>query len=254
MAIVRSAVQSVELFHLAFLGVLQVRLHQDNYILKGGANLRFFFDSPRYSEDMDFDVLGIGRWKLEERVDEVLNSTALIQTIRTQGLAVTEVSKPKQTDTTQRWKAALALQNRREQFWTKIEFSRRPSLQDSQLDQVRKEIAEKYALRPPTVRHYLEGAMIVQKIMALSTRAETQARDIFDLDLLFRRHPERVVLNERVRGLVDLAVHRVLELPFEAYRRQVVEFLEPDLAELHDSEQSWNEMQKNVIDRVEQLR
>ena len=28
------------------------------YSMRGGANLRFFHSSPRYSEDMDLDVLG----------------------------------------------------------------------------------------------------------------------------------------------------------------------------------------------------
>jgi hypothetical protein len=44
--------QVVELFHLAFLQVLQARLDQARYVLKGGANLRYFFDSVRYSEDI----------------------------------------------------------------------------------------------------------------------------------------------------------------------------------------------------------
>ena len=49
--------QVIELFHLAFLQVLQARLDQSRYVLKGGANLRYFFDSVRYSEDIDLDLL-----------------------------------------------------------------------------------------------------------------------------------------------------------------------------------------------------
>lgn len=49
--------QVVELFHLAFLQVLQARLDQARYVLKGGTNLRYFFDSVRYSEDIDLDLL-----------------------------------------------------------------------------------------------------------------------------------------------------------------------------------------------------
>jgi hypothetical protein len=52
-----SPVGSVEVFNLTLLEVLQVRLSQDKYVLKGGANLRFFFNSPRYSEVMDFDAV-----------------------------------------------------------------------------------------------------------------------------------------------------------------------------------------------------
>lgn len=251
--IVQSPVQSAEVFHLALLGVLQVRLNQEKYVLKGGGNLRFFFGSPRYSEDMDFDAVGIGRWKLEEKVDEILDSRALVQTIGTRGLAIAGVSKPKQTDTTQRWKVTLITRQQREPFWTKVEFSHRGSDGESQLAQVRSGMAEKYALRPPTARHYLPQAMIVQKIGALAERAETQARDIFDLDYLFRQNPgEGTVRLED--DLIDLAIQRAVELPFEAYRRQVIEFMEPEVVELYDNERAWDDMRRNVIERLERLR
>lgn len=41
--------QIIEFFHLAFLQVLQARLNQTRYVVKGGANLRYFFESLRYS-------------------------------------------------------------------------------------------------------------------------------------------------------------------------------------------------------------
>lgn len=47
-----------EVFHLIFLGQLLRVSDPTLYVLKGGTNLRFFFHSPRYSEDMDIDVLG----------------------------------------------------------------------------------------------------------------------------------------------------------------------------------------------------
>lgn len=48
--------QTVELFHLLFLQQLGTRLEKKLYALKGGCNLRFFFRSVRYSEDLDLDV------------------------------------------------------------------------------------------------------------------------------------------------------------------------------------------------------
>ena len=106
--------QAIELFHLAFLQVLQGRLNQDCYILKGGANLRYFFASVRYSEDIDLDAAGVERFELEEKVDGVLGSAALPVLLRGGGLAVESFRKPKQTETTQRWKVALALTGRNE--------------------------------------------------------------------------------------------------------------------------------------------
>ena len=46
-----------EVFHFHFLERLLKLSDPGLYILKGGVNLRFFFKSPRYSEDMDIDVL-----------------------------------------------------------------------------------------------------------------------------------------------------------------------------------------------------
>jgi len=45
-----------ELFHLVFLRDLARSVKPSSFVLKGGANLRFFFGSPRYSEDMDIDA------------------------------------------------------------------------------------------------------------------------------------------------------------------------------------------------------
>ena len=81
----------------------------------------------------------------------------------------------------------LKLAPRRSQVtFSAPKFSRRNPDPRHELAQIPPEIARPYALRPPTVRHYLPEATIEQKIIALATRAETQARDVFDLDLLFR--------------------------------------------------------------------
>lgn len=246
--------ESVEVFHLALLSVLQVRLNQDRYILKGGTNLRYFFDSPRYSQDMDLDAVGIQRWKLTEKIDEVLESKALIQTILIQGISITEITKPKQTETTQRWKVALAAVGRREPYRTKVEFSRRGSQGVSRLDQVPGRIIEKYAMRPPTVRHYLAEAMVRQKVEALAERRETQARDVFDLDLLFRHSSKAINHRHLSAASVNQAIERVAELPFGVFRTQVVEFLDPDIAELYDNRRAWDEIRQRVTERLAQRR
>ncbi len=246
--------QSAEVFHLAFLTVVQVRLNQDRYVLKGGANLRYFYGSPRYSEDMDLDAVRIDRWKLEEKIDDVLASRALIQIIATQRVSITQATKPKQTETTQRWKLALAVPGRREPFWTKIEFSRRGPGGTSQLDQIPAKVVEKYALRPPTVRHYLIDAMILHKITALAERKETQARDAFDLDRLFQQHPRTNQDRRLGAARINEAIERVVELPFGAFRTQVIEFLAPDIVDLYDNPRAWDEIKQRVIARLTQMR
>ena len=61
--------QSVEIFHLILLGDIGRKLDKQKWALKGGCNLRFFFRSPRYSDDMDLDVRGVPVDVLREKVN-----------------------------------------------------------------------------------------------------------------------------------------------------------------------------------------
>ena len=52
--------QAVELFHLLFLRQLASGADRARIALKGGCNLRFYFGSVRYSEDLDL-LEGLGK-------------------------------------------------------------------------------------------------------------------------------------------------------------------------------------------------
>src|SRR5216684_1967120 len=97
--------QTVELFHLQFVRLLCAGPDKDRFAIKGGCNLRFFFESIRYSEDIDFDVVrDVQPHKLAEKVGKILEGPALVSSLRSQGLSLERVNASKQTDTTQRWK------------------------------------------------------------------------------------------------------------------------------------------------------
>jgi predicted nucleotidyltransferase component of viral defense system len=239
-----------ELLHIAFLDVLSKRLEPSRYILKGGANLRYFFDSIRYSEDIDLDLNGVERWALAEKVDAVLESATLEAILRASGISIAETSKPKQTETTQRWKLGLAVEGRDELINTKIEFSGREREDDRfQIEAVPKRIVAPFALRAPSVQHYRGEAMSEQKVLALARRSQTQARDVFDLDLLLRRYP----LAHAAIGTTDLndAAEQALGLPYAAFRDQVLPFLEPEIAEDYDDPEVWTSMQVFVAGELE---
>lgn len=236
---------AIEAFHLAFLEVLRHQLNPARYVLKGGANLRYFFDSDRYSEDIDLDVFGVLGTTLEKNVDSVLSSRPLEATLRSTGLAVVtdEVSKPKQSDTTRRWKVPISTEGRAQPIRTKIEFSNRNGENRYELAAVPGRVVKPYGLRPPSVQHYLGQPATEQKVRALAGRSETQARDVFDLDLLLRKtllEPGAVEADVR-----ETAAERALELPFQAFVDQVAPFLDPEVAQLYD-QSSWEQMQLGV--------
>lgn len=240
--------QIVELFHISFLATLSRRLEPSRYVLKGGVNLRFFFGSVRYSEDIDLDLLGVPAWNLEGKVDDLLLAKGpLPYLLRPAGLAIGDVSKPKQTDTTQRWKVTVAVAGRDEPVRTKIEFSHREGPDGYRLEPIPAPIVEPYALRSPSVQHYVGDVPAEQKVEALAGRTETQARDVFDLEMLLRLRPLPTGgLDAEIRAQ---AAARTLELPFDAFRDQVLPFLEPDVAELYDAA-AWEQMRTFVADRL----
>ena len=192
-------------------------------------------------------MAGVKPWSLVATIDKVLESPALAIILRGPGLAVTGFSKPKQTGTTNRWKVALAVEGHGQAVRTKIEFSSRGEDPRFALGVVPERVVKAYALRAPRVQHYLLEAAIEQKVSALAGRSETQARDVFDLDHLLRRHPvEAVDIPAELRGG---AIERALALPWEAFEDQVLPFIEPEAAELLDAS-AWDQMQLHVVETL----
>lgn len=99
----------VEIFHLLFLQNFSAQTSPNLYAIKSGCNLRFFFDSVRYSEDLDVDVITIQKQTLENKVNKILHSASFIKLLQEYDINQITVSLPKQTLTTQRWKIQLHL-------------------------------------------------------------------------------------------------------------------------------------------------
>ena len=115
----------MELFHLLFLSQLGRKLDKKLYAIKGGCNMRFYFNSIRYSEDMDIDIQIINKDTLYKNVNQILNSTPFKYILQTHDMEILNTSTPKQTSTTQRWKISLKSPASTLPLHTKIEFSRR---------------------------------------------------------------------------------------------------------------------------------
>ena len=90
--------QIVELFHLQFVRLLCAGPDKDRFAIKDGCNLRFFFESDRYSGDIDLDVTRLAVHTLKERVTRVLAGPPLVLPLRSRGIAVVETSAPKQAE------------------------------------------------------------------------------------------------------------------------------------------------------------
>lgn len=248
-------IQAVEAFHLIFLRALEAKVDRSLYVVKGGVNLRAWFGSLRYSEDLDLDVLRGEVFELREKVDAVLVTPAFQDLLRSQQLELVRSSKPKQTGTTQRWKFELARKPGSQVLHTKIEFSRRGADEEYEFEPVLPEIARPHGIPAPTANHYTAAAATRQKIGALAGRRETQARDIWDLDHLFRvQKADPRPLPASSQQALEPAIERVMELPYEAYKAQVVSFLAREHQDLYGTRQAWQRIQELVVERLLELR
>ncbi len=241
-----SVPQLIEVFHLSFLTVLRSRVDVSRYVLKGGVNLRYFFASPRYSEDIDFDIAGAAGWGSSSQIDKTLKSDALRRLLAAAQitLSASDVTLQKDTPTTKRWRVLFTAEGHTERIRTKVEFSGRNGERRLDLARVPDSIVAAYALQPPLVQHYLGDAATEQKVVALAARPETQARDVFDLELLLRSFP---LASEAVDPQVcSQAAEAAMALRYADFETQVAPFLEGSMAELYD-QVTWENMQDRVV-------
>ncbi len=247
-------IQFVEAFHLTLLRVLEAKVDRSWYVVKGGVNLRAWFGSARYSQDMDLDVLRGEVFEWRDRLDGVLAAPALVTQLRALGLRVTRTSKPKQTETTQRWKIEVEARAVGVPLHTKVELSRRGNGDVHALEPVLAEIVRPYGLPAPIAQHYVAAAAIRQKIGALAGRRETQARDVWDLEHLFRTtHADPRPLPEALQSALPAAAERAIDMPFDDFRGQVVPYLAAEDQELFGTADAWRRIQELVVDRLAEL-
>ncbi len=244
--------QIVEVFHLSVLRLLMVGPDQSRFALKGGCNLRFFFGSVRYSEGMDLDVAqGVETHFLKDKMNRLLAGSTLGNALSASGIRLGAVSAPKQTETTQRWKAELRAEGRSLALHTKIEFSRRKSIDEAELGALDSAISRAYQMLPLLVTHYPVAAAMCQKVQALVGRQVVQARDVFDLAVLFARAGGRVEALSGVREILPKAVERAMDVSFDEYQGQVVAYLDPVHVLAHSSRQAWDALQTSVVETLE---
>jgi predicted nucleotidyltransferase component of viral defense system len=244
--------QIIEIFHLTFLKALSRKIETSLYVLKGGCNLRFFFKSIRYSEDIDFDVATISKETLRKNVNKLLTGLSFQQILSGKGIEIVHLSEPKQTETTQRWKLGVRLLNSNRTISTKIEFSRRKMDEGYMFEPVDSQLIQRYKLQPSLCNHYIEEIAFVQKVNALIHRTETQARDVFDMKLLLDRGIKLTEI-QKFNLNVAVALENAMSIGFSQYKGQVVAYLLPEYQEYYDSEKTWNEIQEVVIAALESL-
>ncbi len=245
-----TTIQYVELFHLLFLDQLGRKLDKRFYALKGGCNLRFYMKSIRYSEDVDMDIQTIPKDKLRSTVAGILKSKPFAQILQIHGIMIGRWSEPKQTATTQRWKVGLSISGSNILLPTKIEFSRRGMKGNTVFEAVDPELVRNYSLSSIMANHYDSHSAYEQKVEALITRRTTQARDIFDLNLLLNAGLDKNISSSKLRSRLCEAESNVMSVTFDIFKSQVLSYLPPDYQKQYNSVSVWDDIVLKVVEAL----
>jgi predicted nucleotidyltransferase component of viral defense system len=255
-------IEAREAFHTFLLRRFAEAIPPGSWRVKGGVNLRLFFGSIRYSEDMDLDAEPRARDAIKRETRRAIADPNLrtrlaklgIREVRQEGRAI-----HKDTETTLRIKMQLVAQGG-VPLSTKLEVSFRPGCED---DLVLEEAADALVVGryldhgelPLVLPHYPQLPAVRQKIAALALRTQVQARDVFDLFTLTRGTIDGLDLALLRRNLTDTTLrearNRALEIPYEEYAGKVLEFL--DESDRVRWAEHWDEQRVFVADLAEAI-
>ena len=252
-----NSLQLREVFHLEFLRWLGRSVKSEAYAVKGGVNLRLFFRSFRYSEDMDIDVRGIGVIQLREAVMKILKNSSFQENLKPFGIAgiiPPDLGKAKQTETTQRFKVHI-ISASGDDLFTKVEFSRRGFSGRPLVGAVDDGILRAYKLSPLLVPHYDGHSAVIQKFTALAGRTAVQARDIFDLYVLSSQCDISGKFIDNIDDeILQKAHERTFEVEFEQFRDTVVSYLSAEDQAVYNKPKSWDQIRLKVAHCIEEVR
>ena len=247
-----SGLEIRQIFHIEFLRAFSRKFKPQLYALKGGVNLRLFFKSIRYSEDMDMDVKNIDKITLRDSVMKIIASAQLRNELRPFGIRdirVPDMAKAKQTDTTQRFKVHL-LTDSNEDLFSKIEFSRRGMSGGRAVEHVPEGILREYRVSPFLTSHYDAETAVRQKIGALADRSVVQARDIFDLHVLSTQCANSAGAVKAPESTVKKACENLFSVEFRQFRDTVLAYLEPEDRAAYDNPGAWDEIKLKVNEMI----
>lgn len=258
-----SARQAREVLHLALLEELAAKLGTENWSVKGGVNLRAYFGSVRYSEDVDLDVAPFKRQAVKRHLREILKPggrfARRLREYGIQELRIDEKEISKDSETTLRFKRQVVVGGVPHSTTVEVSF-RAPRDGDSpRLAPVHPKVTDLYGtwFAGLLAMHYPRESAISQKLDALANRTAVQARDVFDICWLLREPVSSDALGRIAQrlGRADLqgARARAQEIPYDEYRDKVLEYLDPADAPPYTGEEVWLEQQVTVISLCDRL-
>jgi hypothetical protein len=247
-----------EVVHLLILEELGKVRDGQAVALKGGVNLRLFFQSVRYSEDIDLDGVPEASQAIRSTIKRIFRDRAFFKRLRKLGIRGLDPGggPNKDTSTTFRYKFGVVLPGDI-RHPTKVEVSFRPRHPGDRtiMEPLPNRFIEEYDIAPLPICRYVREAAVRQKIEALGGRSQAQARDVFDLHALVggdvRDEMLAFLAGALTRNQMDAAYERALSITFAEYEGQVIEFLATEGRETYGTEGAWDEMRLKAAGLIE---
>lgn len=244
-----NSLQIREIFHIEFLRAFARKFKPAFYALKGGVNMRLYFKSIRYSEDMDLDVNTVDIVTLRDAVMKIITSSHFINELKSFGIKEIrppDIKKAKQTYTTQRFKIHL-ITHGNEDLFTKVEFSRRGTYGNSIVEPVSGNVLRPYKVSPLIISHYDINTAVIQKINALAGRSIVQTRDIFDIYTLSTQYTVkndgRITADPKI---LKTASENIFSVGFNQFRDTVLSYLAEEDRAMYDKPDIWDDIKLKV--------
>ncbi|MGH7546230.1 MAG: nucleotidyl transferase AbiEii/AbiGii toxin family protein [Gemmatimonadota bacterium] len=246
--------------HLLILQELMGLRRGGRVIAKGGVNLRFFFGSTRYSQDMDLDGATESSAAIRSCLKGIFEDAGFTRRLRRFGIRGLDPGEGpnKDTETTFRYKFGV-LVGEGVRYPTRVEVSFRARHPEDRavLESPHASILEAYGLGRMEVLHYVCEAAVRQKLEALAGRREAQARDVFDLYVLLVRAPRGglwdFLANTVPRERLEEAYGRAVAITYKEYEGQVFEFLGEEARSSYATERAWDEIRLRVATLIEDV-
>lgn len=131
---------------------------------------------------------------------------------------------------------------------TKIEFSRRGATDEAKIEPVAAAVLAEYQLMPFLVSHYPLDAALRQKVSALVGRSVVQARDVFDLGVLFARASGKVEALHGHSEDLSKAIERAMDVSYGDFKSQVASYLKPEHLDTYGTREAWETLQAQVVE------
>lgn len=161
-----------EYFQHLFLSYFYQQTNSEYIFFKGGTALRIIFDSPRFSEDLDFSSTHSDKQIIEQIIENTLHS------LEKENI---KVSLKEATTTTGGYLSIVSFLTDQDPINIQLEISLREGEKKGEIVS----IAGDY-IPPFTIISLLQGQLIDEKIQALQSRKKP--RDFYDLYFILRKN------------------------------------------------------------------